>query len=326
MHIPDGYLSPKTCAVLYTTMVPIWYLVARRVQRTLQAKEIPLLALGAAFTFVIMMFNIPIPGGTTGHMVGGVVVAMVVGPWSAVLALTLALAIQALLFGDGGITALGANAFNMAFIMPFAGYYVYQIIAAGNPGPGRRWVALFLAGYIAINMAALMTAVQLGIQPMIAHSPDGRPLYAPYPLSVTIPAMTLSHLLFFGPVEAIGTALVVSYVLKSNEALIYKPQANPLRPLWIGLVILIILTPIGLLAQGTAWGEWASVELKALIGYIPEGLGRLEGLWTSLMPDYTIPGLEGPVMSALGYVLSSAIGSGLIVLTIYLMGRIWKKG
>jgi len=307
-------------------MAPIWYLAARRVQRALQVKEIPLLALGTAFTFVIMMFNIPIPGGTTGHMVGGVVVAMVIGPWAAVLALTLTLAIQSLLFGDGGITALGANSFNLAFIMPFSGYYLYQIVAAGNPGPRRRWVALFLAGYIAINMAALATAIQLGIQPMIAHSPDGRPLYAPYPLSVTIPAMTLSHLLFLGPVEAIGTTLVVFYVLKTDEALIYKPQTSPLMPLWIGLVIMIILTPLGLIAQGTGWGEWASVELKALIGYLPEGPGRLEGLWTSIMPDYTIPGFKGPLMSAIGYVLSAAIGSGLIVLAIYLMGKIWKRG
>ena len=325
MHIPDGYLSPKTCGVLYAAMVPIWYLAARKLQKALHAKQIPLLALSAAFTFVIMMFNIPIPGGTTGHMVGGVVVASVLGPWATVISLSLALTIQALLFGDGGITTLGANCFNMAFLMPFAGYYVYHIIAAGNPGQRRKWVALFIAGYVAMNIAALAVAVELGIQPLIASSPDGRPLYAPYPLSVTIPAMAASHLMFFGLVEAIGTAMVVSYVFKTNEAMLYKPAHNPLKPLWIALIILIILTPLGLLAKGTAWGEWASEELKSILGYAPAGLQRLEGLWTSIMPGYNIPGFDSPMKSTLGYVVSAALGSALIVLTIYIAGRIWKR-
>lgn len=326
MHIPDGYLSPKTCGVFYAVMAPIWYLAARRLQKTLHAKEIPLLALSAAFTFVIMMFNIPIPGGSTGHMVGGVVAASVLGPWAAVISLSLALTIQAFLFGDGGITTLGANCFNMAFLMPFAGYYVFHIIAAGNPGQRRKWVALFIAGYVAMNIAALAVAVELGIQPLIASSPDGIPLYAPYPLSVTIPAMAASHLMFFGLVEAIGTAMIVSYVFKTNEAMLYKPAANPLKPLWIALIILIILTPIGLLAKGAAWGEWASEKLTAVLGYLPEGLKGLEGLWTSLMPDYNIPGFNSHAKSALGYVISAAIGSSIIVLIIYLAGRIWKKG
>ncbi|MBI3398963.1 MAG: cobalt transporter CbiM [Deltaproteobacteria bacterium] len=326
MHIPDGYLSPKTCAVFYAAMAPVWYVAARKVQKTLQAKQIPLLALSAAFSFVIMMFNIPIPGGTTGHMTGGVVVASVLGPWAAVISLSLALTIQALLFGDGGITTLGANCFNMAFIMPFAGYYVYNIVTTGSPGQRRRWAALFIAGYVAMNIAALAVAIELGIQPIIASSPDGIPLYAPYPLSVTIFAMAASHLLFFGLIEGLGTAMIVSYILKTNEAMLYKPAANPLKPLWIALIILIILTPLGLLAKGAAWGEWASEELIALLGYVPEGLKGLEGLWSSIMPGYNIPGFNSPVKSAAGYIISAALGSGLIVLIIYLTGKIWKKG
>ncbi|MBI5327803.1 MAG: cobalt transporter CbiM [Deltaproteobacteria bacterium] len=325
MHIPDGYLSPKTCGVLYAAMAPIWYLAARKVQKILQAKQIPLLALGAAFTFVIMMLNIPIPGGSTGHMVGGVVVASVLGPWAAVISLSLALTIQALLFGDGGITTLGANCFNLAFIMPFTGYYTYLVLSAGDASQKRRWIALFVAGYIAMNMAALTTAIQLGIQPYIAHLPDGRPLYFPYQLSVTIPAMGMSHILFFGFIEAIGTAMVVSYILKINKAILYKPETNPLRPLWIGLGILIIFTPVGLLAHGSPWGEWASEELITLIGYVPEGIQRLKGLWTSIMPDYNLPGFDTPRQSAFGYIISAAIGSGLIILIIYLAGKMWKR-
>lgn len=325
MHIPDGYLSPGTCSALYAAMSPIWYLSARKVQKTLHAKQIPLLALSAAFMFVIMMFNIPIPGGSTGHMVGGVVAACVLGPWAAVVAISIALTIQALLFGDGGITTLGANCFNLAFIMSFTGYYIYQTIIAGNPSYKRRWMALFIAGYVSINMTALAAAIELGIQPIIAISPEGRPLYAPYPLSITIPAMALSHLLFFGLIEGVVTAMVVSYVLKTNEAMLYKPATNPLKPLWIGLIILIILTPLGLLAQGTAWGEWASEELKSILGYIPKGLQKLEGLWTSVLPGYAISGFDSPIKSALGYIISAAVGSVVIVFAIFLVGKLWKR-
>jgi len=166
-------------------------------------------------------------------------------------------------------------------------------------------------------------AVELGIQPLIASSPDGRPLYAPYPLSVTMPAMVLSHLLFFGFIEAVGTAMVVSYIFKTNETLLHKEETGTLRRLWIGLAILIMLTPVGLLAKGTAWGEWATEELKAIFGYAPEGMRRLEGLWTSLLPDYNIPVFNNPL---LGYIFSAAIGSSVIILMIYLAGKIWKKG
>src|SRR4030065_1176314 len=114
-------------------MLPIWTAAARIVKKTLKAKQVPLLAIGAAFSFVIMMFNIPIPGGSTGHAVGGVLAAIILGPWAACIAITVVLVIQALLFGDGGITTLGANCFNMAFVLPFMGYYVYKAITYRAP-------------------------------------------------------------------------------------------------------------------------------------------------------------------------------------------------
>ena len=116
-----------------------------------------MLAIGAAFSFVIMMFNVPIPGGTTGHAVGGAFVAILLGPWAACIAITVALVVQALLFGDGGITAIGANCFNMAFVLPFVGYYVYRLISAGSKiGSNRRVIAAGIGAYIGINVAALM--------------------------------------------------------------------------------------------------------------------------------------------------------------------------
>nr|MDA8216764.1 energy-coupling factor ABC transporter permease [Dehalococcoidales bacterium] len=140
MHIPDGYISPQTCAVMYAAAAPFWYVAGRKIKETLTARAVPMLSLLSAFTFTIMMFNIPLPGGTTAHAVGAVLSAIVLGPWAAVLTTSVALIIQALLFGDGGVTAIGANAFNMAVAMPLVGYAVYRLVSANAPITSRRHV------------------------------------------------------------------------------------------------------------------------------------------------------------------------------------------
>jgi cobalt/nickel transport system permease protein len=221
MHIPDGYLGPATCGVFYAVMLPIWTTASNIVKKTLKARQVPMLAIGAAFSFVIMMFNVPIPGGSTGHAVGGVLVAILLGPWAACIAITVALVVQALLFGDGGITAIGANCFNMAFVLPFVGYYVYKAINYNAPmHSNRRVISAGVAGYIAINVAAFLAGVEFGLQPLLHHAADGQALYCPYGLNVAVPAMAGEHLLIFGWVEAIVTALVVKYLQKQDPSLL----------------------------------------------------------------------------------------------------------
>lgn len=225
MHIPDGYLGPTTCGVFYAVMLPIWTVASKIVKKTLKARQVPMLAMGAAFSFVIMMFNVPIPGGSTGHAVGGVLVAILLGPWAACIAITVALVVQALLFGDGGITAIGANGFNMAFALPFVGYYVYKAISYNAPADSNRKVlAAGVAGYIGINVAALLAGVEFGVQPLLHHTASGQVLYCPYGLNVAVPAMAGEHLLIFGWVEAIVTALVVKYLQKQSPELIEKRE------------------------------------------------------------------------------------------------------
>src|SRR3954471_17477876 len=132
MHIPDGYLSPATCATFYGAAVPVWVVAGRRVKKVVRNRYVPLVAIGAAYSFLVMMFNIPIPDGTTAHAVGGVLVAVLLGPWAAVIAVSVALLIQALFFGDGGGVAYGAIAFNMAFVMPFVAYGVDRAVVHRN--------------------------------------------------------------------------------------------------------------------------------------------------------------------------------------------------
>jgi len=331
MHIPDGYLSPQTCAAGYAVMAPFWAVASRRVKATLRLRQVPLLALGAAFTFVVMMFNVPIPGGTTGHAVGAVLVAILLGPWAAVIAVSSALVVQALLFGDGGITALGANCFNIAVVMPFVGWGTWRLVAGKAPaGSPRHVLGAALGGYLGLNAAALTTAVMFGLQPLIAHDAAGRPLYSPFGLKVAVTAIGLEHLLLFGFVEAAVTGLTLAWLQRADPSLLPVSSGDgaPSKsfPLWRlggGLAGLVLLAPLGLylparLGAGSAWGEWSAREVARLAGFMPEGLRRLGEIWPAPLPDYASPaaGAGLPALS-LWYVLSAALGCLLLV------GSLW---
>jgi cobalt/nickel transport system permease protein len=222
MHIPDGYLGPYTYIAFWIIMIPIWYYAGKKLSAELKSRQVPLLAMAAAFSFVIMMFNLPIPGGSTGHAVGGAIIAIVIGPWASVIAISVALVLQALMFGDGGITAIAANCFNMAVAMPFCAYYLYKF-ASGNSEitSSRRVIAAAVAGYVSLAFAAALTGIEFGIQPLLHMGPSGLPLYMPYPLSVTLPAMVLEHVLGFGFLEAIVTALIFAYIQKTDTSILY---------------------------------------------------------------------------------------------------------
>lgn len=225
MHIPDGYLGPVTCGFFYAIMFPLWAIASKIVKKTLKAKQVPMLAIGAAFSFVVMMIEIPIPAGTSGHVVGAVLIAILLGPWVACVDITVALVIQALLFGDGGIATLGANCFNLAFAMPFAGYYIYKALSYKTSGDAnRRVVAAGIAGYVGLNIAAGLTGFEFGIQTLLHKTANGQALYCPYGLNVALPMMLGGHLLIFGWVEAIITALVIKYLQKHSSPLLDYPN------------------------------------------------------------------------------------------------------
>ncbi|SHF46565.1 cobalt/nickel transport system permease protein [Caldanaerobius fijiensis DSM 17918] len=226
MHIPDGYLSPQTCAVMGTAMIPVWAKATKKVRETFDQKDVPMMAIGSAFAFTIMMFNVPIPDGTTAHAVGATLLAIVMGPWAASIALTIALVIQALIFGDGGILAIGANSFNIAFIAPFVGYAVYRMVLKVK---GNNIIASAIGAYVSINAAALATAVELGIQPLLFHTANGAPLYFPYGLKLSVPAIMFAHLTVAGFVEAAVTGLVVFYLKRVGEENILYRFSNRLR-------------------------------------------------------------------------------------------------
>lgn len=230
MHIPDGYLSPQTAIPLIAVMVPVWGVAVKKVRETVKKRNVPLLAVGAAFSFTIMMFNIPIPGGSSAHAVGAVLLAILLGPWAATLGVSVALIIQALVFGDGGIMAIGANCLNMAVIMPFSGYFIYRLLKGDSDIlSGRAIFAAALAGYIGLNVAAFCTAVEFGSQYDLFKAADGTPLYFMYPIKTAIAAMMSEHLTLAGPVEAVVTGLGTFFVAKNYPELLarkIKPAVN----------------------------------------------------------------------------------------------------
>jgi cobalt/nickel transport system permease protein len=358
MHIPDSILSPATSAVMGIAMLPVWAMAGQRVRAGLKTRQVPLLALGAAFCFTVMMFNIPALGGTTAHPVAGTLLAILLGPWAAVIGVSVALAIQALFFGDGGLLAYGANCFTMAFVLPFVGYSVYRLLSGRLKSTSSANAFCAAVGaYVGLNAAAAVVAVLLGIQPALFHEPNGQPLYFPFGLAITLPAMLSTHLLIAGPAEAVVTALVVGYLrtaripLYDREDRGYAAPARSSRlagsdddsrnerdrgalagtsgrrreALWIGLLALLALSPLGLLAKGEAWGEWDTEGLKAQIEkvegkeYVPKGVAQAQA--------HSYKGVRGlsdyaSDRGAKGYLAAAVIGVGAILTLLLLGGRV----
>ncbi len=227
MHIPDGYLSPQTFLPMYGVSATIWGIGLKKIKKQLPLKHIPYLSMAAAFSFLVMMFNVPIPGGTTGHAVGGGIIAILLGPWTAVVAVSTVLVIQALVFGDGGITALGTNCFNMAIVLPFVSYWTFKLLNGRATSGKRVYVSSFIAGWFGLTVASAFAGTELGLQPLIAKAADGAPLYAPYPLSVALPAMVGEHALVFAPVEGLITALLLGYFLKNEPETVFAINGGP---------------------------------------------------------------------------------------------------
>ncbi len=291
MHIPDGYLSPVFSLSTGVVTVPAWAIASRKVGKVLNNRTVPLLAIFAALSFTIMMFNVPVPGGTTAHGVGATLVAIVLGPWAAAIVVSTALIIQALFFGDGGVLAIFPNCLNMGIIMPFVGYYLYKLLAGGSPLLSQRrvWSAA-IASYVAITIAALAVGFELGLQPIL-FTQNGQPLYSPYALDQALLAMLLAHTFGASIVEALITGLGLAYIQKRHPEFLTSlkqevsgrdvPEGVSARwPLWqvisIGVgVALVLLVVAGLATGGWDFGhffgadwsqvDWASVATMLLL-------------------------------------------------------------
>ena len=323
MHIPDNYLSPSTCAVMGVVMIPIWIKSVSKVKKEISKKKIPLLGVFAAFSFLIMMFNIPTPGGTSAHAVGTALAAIILGPYAAIISTSIALLIQALFFGDGGILAYTANSFNMAVVMAFSGHFIFNFLKKRFRSQKGESISAFIAGYIALNLAAFCASLELGIQPILFHNVVGQALYCPYPFSISIPAMMSTHLII-GIVEGAVTVAVYSFIKKSSPGMLYEGKSEKVGKVYKGLLVIIgimvIIVPIGLFAASrSAWGEWDSSVIKSMVGYLPQGM-KTGISYEAVGSGYGFAGI-GTIP---GYLLSGIIGVTLLIIVFKILASMKK--
>ncbi len=199
MHIPDGYLDMPIAALFYLLSAAVVGYSAYRVRGTLDERKIPLVGIVAAGIFAAQMLNWPIPGGTSAHLVGGAIAAILLGPYLGCLAMTSVLVIQCLLFGDGGITALGANVWNMAVVNVFVAHYLYVFLRDRG-----LHLASFVSGWLGITAAAIFAGIEVGLSSSFKYS-----------IGVTVPTMGIWHGLL-GLLEGAITAAVILYIAKNR--------------------------------------------------------------------------------------------------------------
>ena len=190
MHIPDGFIAPQMYLPLYGVAAGLWAYGAKRVGRDLDETSLPWLASLTAAAFALSFVALPLPGGTSAHVTGVGLLAVLFGPWQAFMAASLVFAIQALLFGDGGVTTLPLNALAMGFVGAMAAYGAYRAVPTRFAPAG-----VFLAGWLGLFLPAAIIALALGAQPLIAHDTAGAPLYFPFGLAITLPALLIPHAL-----------------------------------------------------------------------------------------------------------------------------------
>ncbi len=207
MHIPDGLLSPYLCVILYVVSLGFLVWAWKGVNKTFSRSFVPVLAVSSALILIAQMINFPIAGGTCGHLLGGTLLSMLLGPHAAVISMTIVLLIQALMFADGGITTLGANIFNMAVVGALS-FYVVKFLVSSSLNQKRFTTALFFASWLSVVLTASLTAIQIGVSPSFAQTGG---------VLVTVPAMLSWHTVI-GLIEAAVTAPLILQLSRVSPA------------------------------------------------------------------------------------------------------------
>ena len=231
MHIPDGFIDGKTAATTAALSAMGVGLALRQVRQKLPRRRVPLLGLAAAFLFAAQMINFPVYGGTSGHLVGGVLVAALLGPSAAIVVLTTVLIVQCFLFADGGVLALGANVFNMGIIGAAGGYWIYRLICRVLPGTRGQVAAVAFASWCSAVLAAIFCAGQLAWSRTVA-----------WPVAFT--AMAGVHMLI-GIGEALISALVFLAIRRIRPDLVDEASDTGQPRLWDEFVRYGLLAALG---------------------------------------------------------------------------------
>ncbi len=282
MHIPDGFLSTLVSIVLWVISVVFILIALRQVNKDLGERQVPVMGVLAAAIFAGQMLNFAVTGGTSGHLLGAAIAAVVLGPWAAVLVMTAVVATQALIFQDGGLLALGGNLFNMAVVGVFVAYAVYRLFL--RLSGGKRWGILAgsaAAAWASIFIAALAVALQLSLS-------------GTSPANIAVPAMAGIHALI-GLGEALITLGAISFLLAARPDLLNQGSAegrSSKAVLVVGGLIALALAALSPLASANPDGlEWVADE----IGF----LGQAQSPTYNLIPDYVLPGISNEAVATI---------------------------
>ena len=304
MHIPDGFIDGKTAATAAVLSLSGVGLALRQVRRELPPRKVPLLGLAAAFLFAAQMVNFPVAGGTSGHLVGGTLVAVLLGPSAAVVVVTTVLIVQCFLFQDGGVTALGANIFNMAILNSVIGYMIYRMICRWLTGIRGRVTALVFAAWCATVLASVSCAGQLAWSNTI-------------PWSVAFPAMATVHM-FIGVGEGLISALVFLAVYRARPDLITETAAMGQPKRLDELVRYGLLVTLGVAMFVAPFAcSWPDG-----LDSVAEKFGFSHKLAAPLFPapapDYKVPGIHWATGAT---ALAGAVGSLIVFGLALLLGH-----
>jgi cobalt/nickel transport system permease protein len=288
MHIPDGFLSTLVSIILWIfSAVSVAYAL-RRVGKDLGERQVPLMGVLAAAIFAGQMLNFTVAGGTSGHLMGAALATILLGPWAAVIVLTTVVGVQALIFQDGGLLALGANIFNMGVIGVTVSYFVYRSFQ--KLSGGKRWGIFaggFLAAWLSIVVASLAAALELALS-------------GTSPANIAVPAMGGIHMLI-GAGEGLITVGALAFLFTARRDLLHQGEATPKggKAIWAGgLVIAVLLAVLSPLASARPDGlEWVA-EQK---GFLEAARNPLY----NLIPDYVFPGITN---EAYATILAGIVG------------------
>ena len=303
LHIPDGFLSTPVALVGWLLLIVFVAWALRMTREQLGERQVPLMGILAAFIFAAQMLNFPVAGGTSGHLLGGALAAIVLGPWAASLVMTSVVAVQALLFQDGGLLVLGWNVLNMGILTAFTGYFVYRGLQS-LLGSGRRAALLagFVGGWLSVMVGAIATAVELAVS-------------GTSPLNVALPAMGGIHALI-GIGEGLITVAALAFISQTRPDILNLGQAavgsRTAAWVWVGLLIALGLTALSPLASGSPDGlEWVAEEQ----GFLARGADPAY----EILPDYTVPLIEN---EALTTIVAGVIGTLIVFGVTYGVARL----
>ena len=302
LHIPDGFLSISISIIFWVITIVLLGVAVRQTRGQLGERQIPLMGIMAAFIFAAQMLNFPVAGGTSGHMLGGALAAITLGPWAGMLVMASVIALQALLFQDGGLLVMGANIFNMGLLTALIGYGLYRNVAGQSNGV--RLAVAGIAAWLSVIAGALTTSLQLGFS---GTSPFG----------IVLPALLGVHVLI-GIGEALITVAALAFIMRTRPDLLGAAAVKARGGSgWVvtGLIIALAVVLFSPLASADPDGLERVAEN---IGFLGQG----QAAPYTILPDYAIPFLGQTPVST---IVAGLIGALIVAAIAYGAGRLLSR-